>query len=240
MLEAAQQQGPPMPRPSHLMILALAAAALYIYALASDNTLLALLAKPVPVLALIAWLRCAPATPYGRWISIGLGFSVVGDILLAVPADLFVFGLGAFLCAHLAYLRAYCGIILRPALPALIASAITGIVLLGVLASHGLGPLLVPVALYALAISAMLWRALVCGGLAAIGAGLFVLSDSLIGIDRFVSPLAAAPYLIILTYWLGQWAIASSASHRSTDKVLTQSVRAVSEAARTGVFRICK
>ncbi|WP_426811212.1 lysoplasmalogenase [Pseudomonas sp. WOUb67] len=212
-----------MPRPSHLMILALAAAALYLYALASDNTLLALLAKPVPVLALIAWLRGAPATPYGRWISIGLGFSVLGDILLAVPADLFVFGLAAFLCAHLAYLRAYCGVTQRPALPALIASAITGIALLGVLANHGLGPLLIPVALYALAISAMLWRALACGGLAALGAGLFVLSDSMIGIDRFVSPFAAAPYLIILTYWLGQWAIASSASHRSTDKVLTQS-----------------
>ena len=33
-----------MLRPSHLMILALTAAALYIYALASDSTLLALLA----------------------------------------------------------------------------------------------------------------------------------------------------------------------------------------------------
>ena len=102
-----------MPRPSHLMILALAAAALYIYALASDNTLLGLLAKPVPVLALVAWLSGAPATPYGRWISIGLGFSVIGDILLAIPADLFVFGLAAFLCAHLAYLRGYCRITLR-------------------------------------------------------------------------------------------------------------------------------
>ena len=107
--------------------------------------------------------------------------------------------------------------------PALIFSAITGIALLGVLASHGLGPLLIPVALYALAISAMLWRALACGGLVAIGAGLFVISDSLIGIDRFVSPFAAAPYLIILIYWLGQWAIAASANQRSTDKVLTQS-----------------
>lgn len=151
------------------------------------------------------------------------GLLGTGDILLAIPADLFVFGLAAFLCAHLAYLRGYCGITLRPTLPALIFSAITGIALLGVLASHGLGPLLIPVALYALAISAMLWRALACGGLAAIGAGLFVISDSLIGIDRFVSPFAAAPYLIILIYWLGQWAIAASANQRSTDKVLTQS-----------------
>lgn len=82
---------------------------------------------------------------------------------------------------------------MRLALPALAFSAITGITLFSVLASHGLGPLLAPVALYALAISAMLWRALACGGLAALGAGLFVLSDSLIGIDRFVSPFAAAP-----------------------------------------------
>ncbi|MBA6088655.1 hypothetical protein H4C81_07075 [Pseudomonas monteilii] len=34
---------------------------------------------------------------------------------------------------------------------------------------------------------------------------------------------SAAPYLIILTYWLGQWAIASSVGHRSIDKVLTHS-----------------
>ncbi|MEC4560784.1 lysoplasmalogenase [Pseudomonas inefficax] len=212
-----------MLRPRHLMIFALAAAALYLYALASDNTLLALLAKPIPVLALIAWLRSVPATPYRRCITLGLALSVLGDILLAIPADLFVFGLVAFLFAHLAYLRAYCGTTLRYALPALLFSAITGIALFSVLANHGLGPLLIPVALYALAISAMLWRALACGGLAALGACLFVMSDSLIGIDRFVSPFTIAPYLIILTYWLGQWAIASSASHRSIDKILTQS-----------------
>ena len=210
-----------MPRPSHLMILALTAAALYLYALASDNTLLALMTKPIPVLALIAWLRSTPVSPYRTWISIGLAFSVLGDILLAIPADLFVFGLAAFLCAHLAYLRGYCGITLRPALPALIFSAITGIALLGVLASHGLGPLLIPVALYALAISAMLWRALARLGqpglpststrLAAVGAALFVLSDSLIGINRFVAPFEAAPLAIMLSYWLGQWAIAASA-----------------------------
>jgi len=204
------------------MIFALTAAALHIYALASDNILLALLAKPVPVLALIAWLRSAPAAPYRNWITVGLAFSVLGDVLLAIPADVFVFGLAAFLCAHLAYLRAYCGKTLRPALPALLTSAVIGISLFGILSSHGLGPLLLPVSVYALAISAMLWRALACGGVAALGAGLFVFSDSLIGIDRFVTPFAAAPYLIILAYWLGQWAIASSAHHGSTDKVLTQ------------------
>lgn len=212
-----------MPRPSHLILIAVAAAALYIYALASDNALLGLLVKPIPVLALIAWLRTMPTTPYRRWIMIGLAFSVLGDILLAIPRDLFVFGLAAFLCAHLAYLRGYCSLTQRPAYPSLAFALLVGASLFGLLASHGLGPLLVPVALYALAIGCMLWRALACGGVAALGACAFVFSDSLIGIDRFVSPFAAAEYLIILSYWLGQWLIAASVSRSTNDKVLIQS-----------------
>ena len=87
------------------------------------------------------------------------------------------------------------------------------------MASHGLGDLLIPVIVYALTISAMLWRALARLGtdvparsacLAAAGALAFVVSDSLIGIDRFVIKFGAAPYLIILSYWLGQWGIAAS------------------------------
>jgi uncharacterized membrane protein YhhN len=95
-----------------------------------------------------------------------------------------------------------------------------GAVLLGMLISSGLGPLLVPVIVYGTAISAMLWRALARLGtdvpkrsalLAAGGALAFVFSDSVIGIDRFVAPFHAAPYVIILSYWLGQWGIAASA-----------------------------
>ncbi|MEN5237392.1 lysoplasmalogenase [Pseudomonas sichuanensis] len=212
-----------MPRPSHLILIAVAAAALYLYALACDNTLLGLLVKPIPVLALIAWLSTTPATPYRRWIMLGLAFSVLGDILLAIPRDLFVFGLAAFLCAHLAYLRGYCSLTQRPAYPSLALALLVGGSLFGLLASHGLGPLLIPVALYALAIGCMLWRALACGGVAALGACAFVFSDSLIGIDRFVSPFAAAQYLIILLYWLGQWLITASVIRAPSSEPLTQS-----------------
>ncbi|QHF27998.1 lysoplasmalogenase [Pseudomonas sp. R32] len=212
-----------MPRPVTLLCLALPGAAFYLYALASGNALLGLAVKPIPVLALICWLSSAEPTAYRRWIIIGLGFSLLGDILLAVPGDLFVFGLAAFLCAHLAYLRGYLGENRQLAPAALLGSAIVGAALLGLLISSGLGELLIPVSVYALAISAMLWRALACGGLAALGALAFVFSDSLIGIDRFVSPFAAAQYLIILTYWLGQWAIAASAYTRQSTKALIQS-----------------
>lgn len=190
------------------------------------NPWLSLVAKGVPVIALWFWLQRAPAELYRRWIGIGLLFSLAGDLLLSWPSDLFVPGLGAFLLGHLAYLRAYLSDCRKPAIAALLVAAVIGCGMFSVLASAGLGSLLIPVALYALAISAMLWRALARLGhdgltrhstvLAAGGATLFVLSDSLIGINRFVAPFEAAPVAIMLTYWLGQWAIATSAMRRTT------------------------
>ncbi len=212
------------------LILALMGAVTFVYGLTVHAALLCLLVKPLPVLALLGWLHDAPPSDYRRWISLGLIFSLLGDVLLAWPGDLFVFGLGAFLVAHLAYLKAYLSDCRRLALlPLMIASAV-GALLLGILIADDLGPLLVPVIVYGVAISAMLWRALARLGtdvpkrsawLAAAGALAFVFSDSVIGIDRFVAPFHAAPYVIILSYWLGQWAITASAfdqknhSHRN-------------------------
>ena len=206
------------------LILAVMGAGAYLYGLSMHATLLCLISKAVPVLALLGWLQDAPPSAYRRWISIGLMFSLLGDILLAWPVDLFVYGLGAFLFAHLAYLKAYLVDCRRPALPALALALLAGISLLSVMAAKGLGDLLIPVCIYALTISAMLWRALARLGVPGIasrsawlgagGALLFVLSDSLIGINRFVSPFAGADVAIILTYWFGQLGIAASAHTR--------------------------
>jgi uncharacterized membrane protein YhhN len=202
------------------LILALMGAATFLYGLSMHATLLCLLVKPMPVLALLGWLHDAPPGEYRRWLSLGLIFSLVGDVLLAWPGDLFVFGLGAFLLAHLAYLKAYLSDCRRPALLPLALALGVGAVLLGILVSNDLGPLLVPVIVYSLVISAMLWRALArlstavpkrSAWLAAAGALAFVFSDSLIGINRFVQPFHAAPYLIIVSYWLAQWGITASA-----------------------------
>lgn len=201
------------------LIFGLAGALVFLAGRALELDWLSFVSKPVPVVALLFWLRRAPSSPYRRWITVGLGLSLLGDLLLEWPADLFVFGLGAFLVAHLAYLRAYLLDTRRLAPLALLAAAGTGGAIFTLLASGGLGALLLPVACYALAISAMLWRALARLGsgidrpsalLAAGGATLFVLSDSLIGVNRFVAPFEGASYLIILTYWLGQWGIAAS------------------------------
>ena len=213
------------------LILAVMGAGTYLYGVSLHATLLCLLAKPVPVLALLGWLHDAPASPYRRWISIGLVFSLGGDILLDIPetqlANQFVFGLGSFLIGHLAYVLAYTSDTRRLAPFGLLLALVCGGSMFWVLNSkpEGLGPLFIPVALYALTITAMLWRALARAGvagiprdsvlLAAAGALLFVASDSMIGINRFVQPFAEAKYAIIITYWLGQFGIAASAMRRN-------------------------
>ncbi len=215
-----------MPRSATLCAIAVIGGAFYIYATASANTWLAFATKPIPVLILMLWLAGMPAATYRRWILTGLAFSMLGDLALAWPSDLFIIGLAAFFCAHLAYLRAYLDDTRQTAPGALLIALACGSSLFGMLAWNGLGELLIPIAAYALVISAMLWRALACGGLAAFGAASFVLSDSLIGVDRFVSPFSAAPYLIILFYWFGQWAIAGSAHRQAFAIPLTQAATA--------------
>lgn len=223
-----------------LCLFALGGAALFLLGLHLELKWLCLLSKPLPVIAFLLWLSTATASTYRHWITIGLLFSLLGDVLLEWPANLFVFGLGAFLIAHLAYLVAYLGDSKRLApLALLLALAIAGS-MFTLLANSGLGDLLLPVALYSLTIGSMLWRAVARLGnsdiatssawLATGGALLFVLSDSLIGINRFVAPFDGAHHVIILSYWLGQLGIAASVIELQSDA--SQSTDATAQTTR--------
>ena len=68
-----------------------------------------------------------------------------------------------------------------------------------------------PVTAYVVVITAMLASAIASGvAVAALGAGLFYASDSLIAWNRFVRPLPWAPLAIIVTYHVGQGALVLS------------------------------
>lgn len=206
-------------------LLALIGGAAYLFAVTFDLPALRMLCKPLPVLAMLFWILGTPADGYRRWVTVGLVLSMLGDILLEWPINAFVPGLAAFLLAHLAYLAAYLGDTRRLAPLGLLIAGGVGGALFALLYSRGLGPLLLPIALYSLTISAMLWRAIARLGVpsiagasrvfAALGALLFVSSDSMIGINRFVAAFDGSSYAIMLTYWLGQLGIAASvtASH---------------------------
>lgn len=205
-------------------LLALIGGLAYLLAIIFDLPPLRMLCKPLPVLALLFWVLSTPTDAYRRWVAAGLALSMLGDILLEWPINAFVPGLAAFLVAHLAYLVAYLSDTRRLAPAGLLFAAVVGGGLFALLNSRGLGKLLVPIALYSLTISCMLWRAIARLGcadlptasrtLAALGALLFVSSDAMIGISRFVTAFDGASYAIMLTYWLGQFGIAASVISR--------------------------
>jgi uncharacterized membrane protein YhhN len=173
--------------------------------------------KPVPVLALAAWVAMRSTRLDGRLVAAGLVASAAGDALLEWGT--FLPGLVAFLCAHLVYIAAFVAGERRLALPRLLPFAAWGVASFGHLRA-GLGSLVVPVAGYVAVITTMMWRAAARVGspnvprkaalLGLAGALSFGASDTLLAVNRFVDPVPGAGWLVIVLYWLGQWGIAGS------------------------------
>lgn len=180
--------------------------------------------KPATTLLIAAMVlrEGAGADPrYRRAIFVGLLLSTAGDAFLMLPGDWFVFGLGSFLCAHLAYLVGLCRR-LRPfaaAWPFLAYAAVAAAVM-SVLWPHLPNELRIPVIVYVAVLAAMaaqaaaVWRkrADAAGAAAAIGGACFVFSDAALAIDRFAAPFAAAQGLVLVSYWAAQWWIGRSAT----------------------------
>lgn len=186
--------------------------------------------KPATMVALLIWAWLLTRGPHDGWEASfflpGLVCSLLGDILLMLPDKRFFLpGLVAFLLAHLCYIAG-----LNPTLPSWYA-----LVLLIVVVAIGLTPyrhiaaglhrqdqrrLLIPVTIYSLVISLTLLSAWVTlfrpewtplrRGLVIAGASLFFASDVMLAWDRFVKPSSSARLRVMVTYHLGQMALAAS------------------------------
>ena len=158
---------------------------------------------------------------YQYAIVIGLAFSLAGDILLVLPSDRFVAGLVSFLLAHLAYIVAFVpGTQFLSTFWSPLPYAVYAAVLLWVLLPHT-GKLRVPVLVYGVVIVTMAWRAgerwLQLPGsntlFAFVGAALFVLSDSSLAVNRFVTKYRGERLVTLGLYYAAQWLIALSVSN---------------------------
>jgi uncharacterized membrane protein YhhN len=205
-------------------------------AIAAGPSLLALpllvfIFKPLTTTLIIvtALRRTAPAGAivgariWRRGVVIGLLLSLIGDIALLWPREGFLPGLVAFLFAHLAYIVAFSRSTRLAARAA--PFFVYGLISLAILAALWAGlptPLRLPVLAYVAALATMAAQA---AGVAwvrrasidataarntAVGAGLFVVSDALLAIDRFAMPMAWAGPAILVTYWSAQALIAAS------------------------------
>jgi len=158
------------------------------------------------------------ASLYKYAILAGLGFSLVGDIFLMLPLKRVIAGLVSFLVAHLCYIVAFsAGIHLSVSGFLLALFLLYVIIMFAVLFPH-LGKMKLPVLVYELVIVMMAWRAVErwvqigdAGALLALaGALLFVISDSVWAINRFVRRYKSAQALILSSYFCAQWLIALS------------------------------
>jgi len=192
--------------------------------IAADMPMLHFITKPllIPVLVLLVVFTKTVA-PRQSLLITGLVFSWLGDMFLLFEYRntlFFIFGLLCFLTTHVFYITWFLkikspGISLLKKQPLLFIAVVGyGITLVWFLYPH-LGDLKIPVMVYATVICTMLLCSLhiflkvnkPANVLYLLGAALFVLSDSLLALNKFYQPFAFAGVLIMLTYCGAQYFI---------------------------------
>lgn len=177
--------------------------------------------KPLLMITLAIWFFTSvkgKAPRFSRFIGAALLFSWLGDVFLLFEsrnALFFLLGLSSFLVAHLAYILAFTSIAGRERISnnrwLLLPVMAYYVVMMRILSPH-LSEMAWPVRIYGGVISVMLLQSLqlfrlkekgtailfVCGAL------LFVLSDSLLAINKFYAPFSWAGLAVMFTYGLAQ------------------------------------
>lgn len=197
--------------------------------LGSGDTELRVFTKPLlmPLLMLAFTMEAGVNGRSQRHLLVALFFSWLGDVFLLFEQRngiFFILGLSSFLTAHIIYIIYFSGIPSDKSSyfrkrPVMFLAVVAYVIELLYLLWPGLGALKLPVLVYALVIGSMLCMALWQYGrlrdrtalLFILGALLFVLSDSILALDRFRGHHAWSGVLVMTTYVAAQVLIALGA-----------------------------
>jgi uncharacterized membrane protein YhhN len=164
--------------------------------------------KPILLPILIFWYVCLAKSEkisLNKFFVAGLALSFFGDLFLLFDWG-FLPGLGSFLVAHVFYIISFAKKSQKPIAkfwPLIL--TIYASVLLFFLFPY-LKEMKIPVALYAVVISVMMYSALKTDKhYLIIGAFLFLISDTLLSINLFLKPLMILNLLVMTTYVAAQW-----------------------------------
>lgn len=194
----------------------------YFTGMALQADVLLYIFKPLLVGSLLGYFIIATAgipSPFKKWIIGALLFSVGGDslLLLANTSEwYFILGLVSFLIAHVFYIGCFHFMKVRESVTGKWQTAIiVGVYyffIMSFLIPH-LGALKIPVLIYGIVISFMLLLAMHLyeladgrtGRMLLTGAILFVVSDSILAINKFYRPAVWGGWAIMTTYVAAQW-----------------------------------
>ena len=158
-----------------------------------------------------------------RLLILGLIFCWLGDVLLMFEYKdpiFFILGLAGFLTGHIFYILYFSKLSavpqkLKEKKMMMLLPVLLYVLLLLYILYPSLGDLKIPVIVYAIVLTSMLSMALwqsqkIDSSIAKLfiaGAISFVLSDSLLALNKFYHPFKAAGFLIMFTYCLAQYLI---------------------------------
>ena len=189
--------------------------------------------KPATMVFMFAWLFVmAGLNGPSLWFGVGVLLSLAGDVFLMLSDRWFIAGLAAFLLAHVAYIIGLSAGLMNVSL--LWAGILAVILVLGAvrilrriaagLVAKSLKKLVVPVQVYGLVITVMLFLAMLTlsrpdwkaipAVLVSLGAFLFYLSDIILAWNRFVSPIRSGRVMNMIAYHLGQIALIAGAIYQ--------------------------
>ena len=205
------------------LIPALLFAALETVAVSKNLRRLEYVAKPAVIVCLFLWLYAVTGlqgNPF--WFGLGILFSLLGDVLLMpAPGDLFLFGLIAFLFAHISYITGFWQEIATTSAWSLIllmflAMGASRLLwrIVGAMRAKGQNRLIIPVVVYGIVLSVMLYAAMStmydpvwktnAALFVSLGAFLFWISDLILAWNKFVSPIKNGRVINMALYHLGQ------------------------------------
>jgi uncharacterized membrane protein YhhN len=172
------------------------------------------------ILAIATYWAAVDTSRYRTAVAAAFACSLLGSYFMAMPKQQwFLPGVGAFFCANLCYIAAFTsGVRFAARAAPFVVVGLPAAVVMIVAWPHIPGGMKLPLLVYAISIVSVSAQAITRGlvvrrrvlALAAVGATLLLISDSLIAVSLFSMKLPMASLLIGSTYFIGQWLIAAS------------------------------
>jgi uncharacterized membrane protein YhhN len=206
----------------------LAVVVLHIFGILT-NDFLAFISKPFIITTLVIVYLVSVKKP-NFWYVSALFYSFWGDVLLLFKDHFFVFGLASFLLAHIFYIKIVAGFIKKISLQKVFVVCLPFVVFLFsflYFLKDNLGEMTIPVIIYGIVIctlgaisllnyrqeksSVNLWMFL--------GTIIFIISDGLIAVDKFINPNGIYQVFIMLTYIIAQYLICKALIAKTSDEV---------------------
>ncbi len=200
-----------------------------IYAVLSSNRGLEIVFKPL-IIIVLAVLYILHAKKVNIWYVLALFFSFLGDFLLLFPHRFFVFGLLSFLITHLILIKIILSFLSNIKKTTIFFSSLcygTYFTIIFLRIKDSLGALIIPVLIYGIVISIMgivsflnfyenkraienIWLL--------VGASVFILSDSILAINKFYKSSMFFGVAIMITYIIAQYIIYKGMVIKSENK----------------------